>query len=438
MKPNKFFFVFAFACLILSCDNDDQSMDTTDDIIDMTDDTMPPVLTDEVEVYETDLIHNGLVLGIENGQTTAYLLNKEGQKLHTWDLADRLGNDFELLPDGRALGAFKVDDPPFSFGGGSGSVKIVNPDNSIDWEFFLVNENFLIHHDVDMLPNGNLLIMVWERITNTDAQQAGINATIDIFPEKLIEVNPTNNEIVWEWRAWDHLIQDNDENLANYGVIVDNPQRIDFNYNIDRIDGDIMHANGLDYDAVNDIIYLSVNFYSEIWVIDHSTTTEEATGVSGGNYNKGGDLLYRFGNPEAYQNTLGERRFYNNHFPNLLEGDEQGAGNILVYVNSGENNSNQSTVYELDIPDTFNLQPNTDNEPTSVWSFTDENLYSGRISGAVRLSNGNTLICEGDYGYWEVTTNGEIVWKYNGANSFWRGYGYDLDYSGLTPLNLDF
>ena len=34
-----------------------------------------------------------------------------------------------------------------------------------------------------------------------------------------------------------------------------------------------MHANGLDYDPINDVIYLSVNYYDEIWVIDHSTTT---------------------------------------------------------------------------------------------------------------------------------------------------------------------
>jgi len=36
-------------------------------------------------------------------------------------------------------------------------------------------------------------------------------------------------------------------------------------------------------------------------VIDHSTTTAQAAGHSGGTYGKGGDLLYRWGNPNAYQ-----------------------------------------------------------------------------------------------------------------------------------------
>lgn len=436
MKLNKLFFVFASLCLILNCGNDDGPVDMTDD---MTDDTMPPVLADEVETYEPDFFHNGLVLGIENGQSAAYLLNKEGQKVHTWNLADPLGNDFELLSDGRALGSFKVDDPPFSFGGGSGAAKIVNPDSTIDWEYTLADDNFIIHHDVEMLPNGNVLIMVWERITTTVAQDAGVETTVDIFPEKLVEVNPNTNQVVWEWRAWDHLVQDTDATLPNFGVIADMPQRIDHSYNsAEELGGDIMHANGIDYDATNDVIYLSVNFYSEIWVIDHSTSTEEAATSSGGNSGKGGDLLYRFGNPEAYQNTAGERLFFNNHFPNLLEGDEPGAGNLLVYVNKGANDLEQSTVYELDIPTSFDLQANMDNEPTVVWSFTDPTMYHARISGAARLSNGNTLICEGDYGYWEVTNDGTVAWKYNGSGNFWRGYGYDLDFPGLTPLNLDF
>lgn len=412
----------------------------TDDTIDMTDDTIDPIdLAPEVEEYNASLIDNGLVLGIKNGQTTAYIINKEGEKLHTWDFPNNMGNDIELLPNGKILGAFKVDNAtPFTFGGGSGSAKIINPDNSIDWEYTLANDTFLIHHDVELLPNGNILMLVWERIDVATAQQAGINATVDIFPEKLIEVDPSNNDIVWEWRAWDHLVQDTDINLPNYGVISETPQRIDFGYNISQADGDIMHANGMDHDAEKDIIYLSINFYSEVWVIDHSTTTQEAATSSGGNYGKGGDLLYRFGNPSAYQNTQGARRFYNNHFPNILENGEPGSGNMLIYSNR-TNNMDQSTVYELAIPETFTLTPNTDNEPAIVWSFTNPNLYHLRVSGAVRLNNGNTLICEGDYGYWEVTPDKEIVWKYNGGSgNFWRAYAYDRDFSGISNLGITF
>ena len=51
-----------------------------------------------------------------------------------------------------------------------------------------------------------------------------------------------------------------------------------------------------------------------------------------------------------------------------------------------------------------------------VWSYTapkKSDFYSFFISGAQRLPNGNTLICEGSNGrIFEVTPAGEIVWEY--------------------------
>ena len=330
---------------------------------------------------------------------------------------------------------FKVDNPSITFGGFGGIVKIINQDGSIDWEYEYATENYISHHDTELLPNGNVLFIVWEKIDTLEAQANGVVTSVPIYPETLIEINPSNNQIVWQWRSFDHIVQDVDNSLLNFGSVSQNPQLIDINYD-DVDNGDIMHANGIDYDHVNDIIYLSVNYYSEIWAIDHSTTIEQAASNTGGNYNKGGDLLYRFGNPSAYDNTEGTRLFYNNHFPNILENGEPGEGNILVY-NNGTDNA-QSIVYELDIPTNFNLLPNTDNEPSVVWSFTDEDLFHGRISGAVRLKNGNTLITEGDYGFWEVTNNGTIAWKYNGLGvNFWRSYSYDVGDQEILDLNLE-
>ena len=287
-----------------------------------------------------------------------------------------------------------------------------------------------------MLPNGNVLILVWELINTDTSVENGADTDHELYPEKLIEVNPNTDEIVWEWRSWDHIVQEFDDTKLNYGIIADNPQRININYDIPS-HGDLMHANGMDYDDAKDIIYISINNYSEVWVIDHSTTSLEATRAKGGTYGKGGDLLYRFGNPTTYNNTFGNRLFYNNHFPNLIEDGNPGDGNILIYMNG--TNINQSTVFEFELPDVFNLMPNTDNEPTVVWSYTHPDLYNGKISGANRLSNGNTLICEGDYGYWEVTPNGEVAWKYNGTkDAYWRGYPYDLDNDALPFLGLTF
>lgn len=416
-------FLLLLTLLVISCKNDDDN--SIDEL----------VISEKVEVYNSDGFEDSYVLAVENGGTKSYLLNKEGFKVHEWDFDTNLGNDLELMNDGKLVGMFKVTDPDISFGGFGGMIRIINPDNSTQWEYNFASENYLAHHDVELLPNGNVLFIAWEKINQIQAQQQGIDTQVNIYPEMLIEVNPNTNEIVWQWRSFDHIIQDRFPQTPNYGSVSENPQLIDFNYNL-MDNGDIMHANGIDYDEEKDVIYLSVNFYHEIWVIDHSTTTAEAATDSGGNYNKGGNLLYRFGNPEAYGNTSGQRLFYNNHFPNLLENNEPGEGNLLVYMNG--NDVNQSVIYELDIPDNFNLQANTNNEPGIVWSFTDTDLYFGRISGAVRLQNGNTLITEGDYGFWEVTTDGQIVWKYNGSvdSNFWRSYGYLKNSSAVESLGL--
>lgn len=412
--------------VIVSCFSDDNSSEPSIEEV---------ILSEEVEVYKADELENSLVLVVVNGAKTSFLADKRGNILKTWNFDIGLGNDLELLPDGKLLGIFKASNLSFSFGGFGGIIRIINVDGSIYWEFNYHSENYLAHHDVEMLPNGNVLLIAWERILAQDATNMGINTNNDVYTESLIEVNPSNNQIVWEWHTKDHLIQDIDGNLPNYGIVKNNPQLINHNY-INREDGNLMHINGIDYDPIKDVIYMSVNYYSEVWVIDHSTTALQSSTHAGGTYNKGGDLIYRFGNPEAYNNTVGKRLFYNNHFPNFLQSDEKGAGNVLIFNNNSI--EGQSIVHEFKMPANFELTPDTDNEPLEVWSFTDTNLFNPRISGAVRLKNGNTLICEGDYGLWEVTSEKDIVWKYNGNSkgNFWRAYNYMLTDSEIVNLKL--
>ena len=66
-----------------------------------------------------------------------------------------------------------------------------------------------------------------------------------------------------------------------------------------QVEVDWLHTNGIDYNAEYDLIVLSVPRMNELWVIDHSTTTEEALGSTGGRWGKGGDLLWRWGNPRT-------------------------------------------------------------------------------------------------------------------------------------------
>ncbi len=413
--------------LVFNCNDDDNIIPKIEE---------PISITDNIEVINEDLMQPGFVLAVESSNDSSFLIDKNGNKVKEWSFDSDLGNDLELLENGNLLGIFKVPNPSFTFGGYGGEIKIIDNNSQTIYNYIYANDDVLAHHDVEQLPNGNLLFVAWEKVDNVVAVDNGFESTQDIYPETLVEVNPTTNQIVWKWNSMDHIIQDHDTIKLNFGNVNNNPQLVDINYNSDITNGDIMHINGIDYDSTKDLVYLSVNFYSEIWVIDHSTTTSEAATNSGGNYNKGGDLLYRFGNPETYNNTVATRLFYNNHFPNLIEGDKPGAGNILVYMNG--NNNAQSIVYEFAIPESLELVGNQNNEPQIVWSFTDSELYFARLSGATRLRNGNTLICEADYGFWEVTNDGTVVWKYSGLDesAFWRGYDYYADDQAIINLGL--
>ncbi len=390
-----------------------------------------------VQIFNADKVDDNLILVNDAAANRVYLMSKEARLLYEWELTNNIGNDVFLLDNGSLLASLESDDPQINLGGKGGRLQFVAPDGTLEWDFIYSTLAGETHHDAELLPNGNIIAMVWSRIPAELTAQAGFMLDEDVFPESIIEIDPTTDEIVWEWHSWDHLIQEFDATKDNFGMVAEHPERIDLNYipnsgNLPEIKGDIMHANALAYDEANDVILLSVNFYSEVWAIDHSTNTEEAASSSGGNYGKGGDLIYRFGNPEAYQNPVGPRLFHNQHFPNLLKGADQ--GKMLIYSNG--NNIGQSTVFELELPSAYNLQNNVNNEPKVLWSFTDPDLYSPRVSGAVPLPNGNILITEGDYGFWEVTREKEVVWKCNIQGFFWRGYAYRKNSPEILALDL--
>jgi len=156
-----------------------------------------------------------------------------------------------------------------------------------------------------------------------------------LAPEMLIEVQPkypSGGTIVWEWRAWDHMIQDFDATKDNYGVISNNPGKIDINYerNLSKLEVDIHHVSGLDNNPTLYQIILSVHKFDEIWIIDHSTTTAQAATYSGGNSGRGGEILYRWGNPRTYgHGSRADRKIKVVHHPQWIPSDFTGAGNLL-------------------------------------------------------------------------------------------------------------
>jgi hypothetical protein len=280
------------------------------------------------------------------------------------------------------------------------------------------------------LPNGNVLMIAWETKTRTEAINAGRNPNSFIgdtfMPDHIIEVKPTgptSGDIVWEWHVWGHLIQDYDSSKANYDVVGDHPELVDINYGINPVMSDWLHTNSIDYNEKFDQILISVHHFNEIWVIDHSTTTGEAAGHTGGNSGKGGDLLYRWGNPEAYRaGTTDDKKFFGQHDASWIQTGCPGEGDILVFNNGeGRPTTGYSSVDEIVPPvnDTgeYYLEPGSSYGPeNAIWSYIANpptSFYSVIFSGAQRLKDGDTLICDALEGrFFEVTPNGTTIWQY--------------------------
>ncbi|MCA9383718.1 aryl-sulfate sulfotransferase [Candidatus Dojkabacteria bacterium] len=356
--------------------------------------------------------------------TNTYLINNEGKLVHKWESDYPPGNSLYLLENGNLLRTALVDQDKFTRGAG-GRVELISWDGELLWEFDYNSDQHIQHHDIELLPNGNILILAWDEKSNEEALSKGMSEEYvkegAIITETIIEVNPETNEIVWKWDTWDHIVQDADSEKPNYGVIEENPRKVNINYYKYSRDIDWNHANSVDYNEEFDQILISVREFNEIWVIDHSTTTEEAMSSDGGQYGFGGDLLYRWGNLEAYNNgEEADRQLFKQHDAEWIAEGLPGAGHVTIFDN-GQNNSRQySRALEISLPvneeGVYEIEGNKFADAEIIWQYgeeEDDRFYSYFISGTQRLRNGNTLITNGADGiFFEVDSDKNIVWKY--------------------------
>ncbi len=400
------------------------------------------------------------------------LIDAKGEVRHSWD-SPHPPLSVYLLDDGSLLRAGRIDENPTFHGGGlGGRIQQLARDGSVLWEYVLSDAEHSLHHDIEPLPNGNVLAIAWERLTHEQAVALGRDPAATPakgwWPCWVLEIRPTRpvgGEIVWEWHARDHLIQDFDPSKPNHGSVPEHPERIDVNadhrseaplsteereraekqaeemralgYSGGDDDedgddskpdapsrpesGDWLHVNSIDYQPATDLILLSTPELCEIWILDHSTTTAEARGSRGGRYGKGGDLLYRWGNPRMY--GLGEasdQRLFYQHQAEWVPPGMPGAGHVTLFNNGSKRPGKEySSIEELVLPfdpaKGFRSDPGQPFEPLEpAWSYSDpEHFYSFFISGCQRLANGNTFVCSGKQGrFFEVTPAKEIVWEY--------------------------
>jgi len=382
---------------------------------------------------------------------TTYLKDNNYNNIQTWSHNNGAASMPYLIPGAEPgwentflLYPYRVNNPTMENGGVGGGVQCLTWNNELIWSHVISNEDYQHHHDIEPLPNGNVLMIAWEHKTASEAYAAGrqniTNPSIGIWSTAIFEVQPNGNggaDVVWEWHLWDHLIQDVDPNGANYGVVADHPELFDINNGTagssggpGGSNGDWIHINTISYNPHFDQIVISSRFLDEIYVIDHSTTTEESASHSGGNYNKGGDFLYRWGNPQNYnRGTNADKILDDQHSINWIPENFPGEGNFILF-NNGENEAIEF-VPPVDEDGNYFIEEGEPYGPENyIWN--SPYVSTQMQGGAFRLPNGNTLVTDCDSAdLKEYSENGTMVWSYSqsGSNAnIARAQKYATDY----------
>ena len=419
---------------------------------------VPPPSMPRGLVSHSPEVTSGYVLFAPIASNTVYMIGNDGTVFHTWKNA--LGGVSHYLEaDGTLLRGFR--DPKilhFRQGGVSGGLQEIDWEGNVLWEWRLGDEKQVLHHDIERLPNGNILVLGWEVKTREEAIAAGRRpdaveekGLMNEFVLEIQPIRPNGAKIVWRWDVWDHLVQDHDANLANYGDPAAHPERLDLNSDagvaeissdeleqlkaLGYVDAeaepadlrvDFLHINAIDYRPGIDQFAVSVPSLGEVWILDHSTTPEEARESSGGRAGKGGDILYRWGNPATYRRgDASSARFFFQHDVRWVPEGWDRAGNLTIFNNGRARPAGPfSSVDEIKPP--LNADGAYDitagqayGPPELAWTARlPPDRFAPFISGSARLKNGNTFVCSGTDGkLLELSPAGEIVWEYRNPYS---------------------
>ena len=407
--------------------------------------------------------------------TNAYMIDHCGHLVNRWDRGTNPGLAAYFLDNGLMLRTYKADpEGPFTSASNAGGLELVDWDNNTVWSYEFNTSEWLSHHDATMMPNGNILLLTWDLVYTDELIEMGrdpneISSQGYMWSERIVEVQPIGEddmEIVWQWEIKDHYVQEFDSTKLNYASVADHPELFDLNLpelnsSNSNSTRDWNHMNAIDYNEHLDQILISVRNSDEIWIIDHSTTTEEAKTHTGGTYGQGGDILYRWGNANAYDRaSINDQKLFGQHGVNWIDDGLDDEGKIMVFNNGNGRPGQDYSSVEILVPDQtspgFYVQSDSlafgPENPEWLFDGGNDRFYSPYLSNVQRLSNGHTLVNAGSPGYiFELNENDEIVWEYiiplqgnsgvpQGANpnnnSTFRAYKFDLDFPGFDNIDL--
>lgn len=370
--------------------------------------------------YYDSNVSEGYVLFSPEKNGDVFLIDPCGSVVNEWHFNENPGNESYLLDNGNILYA------------GKDSLTVRDWDDNTLWSYPTTDNGLRAHHDIEPLPNGNILLIVSDFRSSSELIDAGRDpGTIgnNFKMDKIVEIEPVGvngGNIVWEWYFWDHLIQDFDNSKTNFGVVEDHPELLDLNFNHGNTQ-DWTHLNGIDYNADLDQIIVSSRLMSELYIIDHSTTTAEASSHAGGNGGIGGDFLWRWGNPQVYkQGTSGDQLLYGQHDSKWIPNGFPNAGMITTFNNGGDGTITHSLIHRIEptLVGQYNYVINTTFEPSTFdysWGgdVQGATMYSTIKGGLHALSNGGHIICETVKGrIIELDAQDNVVWVYENPSDF--------------------
>jgi hypothetical protein len=377
--------------------------------------------------------------------SNAYLYGMDKKLVKQWSsLRSNSAGCADLLRDSSILWPSSATNSGWTNQGAlqGGRVQIIKWDGTVTWDYTYANASYMPHHDMEPVY-----------YTNDPKEKPNVLLVCyTAWGDKIVELKPTGlntAEVVWEWNGSDHTCAS--------GTGTDKPELLDKGKggagmgkeaaisSSGTRDFDRMHTNNVSFNRTLKQLVLSVKGYNEMMVIDHSTTTAEAKDTTGGQYGKGGNILYRWGMPANYGAT-GTQQIRGQHcsswIVDTMLGTNQrlpGAFNMMCI-----DNGNKRAVEIIPAGTKNGVYPRTAGaafEPASpLWTYS-LSAIQGNEGSVQRLPNGNTIICTGGIGggmggstgrVVEVDTSGTIVWDLTGIPVSTEGIRYAYGYLGGT------